>query len=377
MKVYRRNSTLGVKKSGLTLGRKIVIITLLVLLSLSCFEKEAEGSANAPHLPNTVVYQGSSYIGDQIFALGTVISVKIYDSEDASILQDLFLYVEELEQLLSRTMPGSDIYHINREAGNLFPGSVEVSPVTVELLEEALWFSRLSDGRFDPTIAPLVALWDIGGENPYVPTPLEVEALLPYVNYKDVRIAGNRVELKRHMALDLGAIAKGFIGDKMAEFLQDRGVESALINLGGNVLTLGTKPNNVPFRIGIQNPMALRNTSLGVVQLSNLSVVSSGVYERYIEMDGEQYHHILDPSTGYPVENEVLQVSVLSRESVDGDGFSTALFSMGFEEGMALALVQKQIDVAFIMKDQTIYMTKGFDDIFTLEDKSFKVVVVQ
>ncbi len=356
-------------------------------------------AVNTPAVNTSTAKQvSSSYIADQTFALGTVVSVKIYDSTDTSIFPKLFEYLRELESLLSRTMPDSDIYRINQTAAEALDNtrsaatlgsvattqsgantqsatvSVAVSPYTEELIHKALHFSKVSYGGFDPTIAPLVSLWDIGGMDARVPEPAEIAKLLGFVDYRKLVVKNGLVSLEPGMSLDLGAIAKGYIGDKMVGFLSQQGVQSALINLGGNVITMGTKPGNKPFNIGIQNPIALRNTSLGIITLSNTSIVSSGTYERYFEKDGVRYHHILDATTGYPVRNNILQVSVLSEDSVDGDGYSTALFAMGLEEGLKLALSDTRIEAAFITDSQEIYMTPGFAENFRLEDTSFTVV---
>ncbi len=344
--------------------KRTIIILLLSMLLLSCNES-AESSPTS-----------SGYIHDQSFALGTVVTVKIYDSNDTSIFPEIFAYIDELEETFSKTIEGSDIYRINEEGQSPSPAPVQVSHETSELIIKALEFSELSEGRFEPTIAPLVSLWDIGGIRPYLPSNEEIQELLPYVDYQKVSVdqETNSVQVGPNMALDLGAIAKGYIGDKVVEKLQEKGVSQALINLGGNVITLGSKPGDKPFLIGVQNPLAARNIPLGIIRLKDTSIVSSGTYERFMEVDGVVYHHILDPETGYPVDNDILQVTILSDESVDGDGYSTSLFAMGLEDGLALAHREEGIEAAFVTKDLSIYLTPGFLEVFTLEDDSFTIV---
>ncbi len=344
--------------------KRTLILLLLTILLIGCDSSESNQSMS------------SGYIQDQSFALGTVVSIKIYDSNDTSIFPSIFAYIDELEEVFSKVIEGSDIYRINEEGKQPSPQPVEVSEETIELLVQALEFSTLSGGRFEPTIAPIVSLWDIGGMNPYLPKDEEIQELLPYVNYQNVVVDQEAltVQVAHGMALDLGAIAKGYIGDKVVERLKDEGISQALINLGGNVITLGSKPGDKPFLIGIQNPLAARNIPLGVIKLKDTSIVSSGTYERFMEINGVVYHHILDPETGSPVDNEILQVTILSDKSVDGDGYSTTLFSMGLEKGLALANSTEGIEAAFVTKDLSIYPTAGFLEIFTLEDASFTVV---
>ncbi len=344
--------------------KRISIILLLSMLLLSCNSSEESTTVS------------SGYIHDQSFALGTVVSIKIYDSNDTSVFSEIFSYIDDLEAIFSRTIEGSDIYRINEEGQSSSPQPVQVSQEVAELLVEALHFSELSQGRFEPTIAPLVSLWDIGGVRPYLPRDEEIQEILPFIDYQKVSVDQNTntVQIGQNMAIDLGAIAKGYIGDRVVEKLKAKGISQALINLGGNVITMGAKPGDKPFLIGVQNPLAARNIPLGVIRLKDTSIVSSGTYERFMEVDGVVYHHILDPETGYPVDNEILQVTILSDESVDGDGYSTTLFAMGLEEGLALAHSIEGIEAAFVTKDLSIYPTPGFLEVFTLEDDSFTIV---
>ncbi len=344
--------------------KRTIIILLLSMLLLSCNSSEETTTVS------------SGYIHDQSFALGTVVSIKIYDSNDTSIFPEIFSYIDELEKTFSRTIEGSDVYRINQEGQSSSPAPVQVTHATSELLAKALEFSKLSQGRFEPTIAPLVSLWDIGGIQPYLPKYEEIQALLPLVDYQKVLVdtTAQTVQIGKSMSIDLGAIAKGYIGDKVVEKLQEKGISQALINLGGNVITVGSKPGDKPFLIGVQNPLAARNIPLGIIKIKDTSIVSSGTYERFMEVDGVVYHHILDSETGYPVDNDILQVTILSDESVDGDGYSTTLFAMGLEEGFALARNTEGIEAAFVTKDLSIRATPGFLKVFTLEDNSFTIV---
>ncbi len=307
------------------------------------------------------------------FILGTVVRFKLYDPPKPKLFEELFAEIREYENLLSLNIPGSHISRINAAAGE---NPVEVDPAVFEVIQEGLRYGRLSGGRFDITIGPLVNLWHIGYDDARVPSPEEIEAALPLADLAKVVTdpAAHTVGLtKPGMQMDLGAIAKGFIADRIAESLKSRGYERGIINLGGNVLALGSKPGNQPFRIGIQNPWEPRGASVGVLELEDLSLVSSGDYERFFIEDGVKYHHILDTATGYPVENSLTAVTIVSERSVDGDGLSTTVFAMGLEKGYALIESLEGIEAIFITKDKKVYLTPGIEPIFTLSPGEFVV----
>lgn len=183
------------------------------------------------------------------------------------------------------------------------------------------------------------------------------------VNYEDVTIEGNKLTFaKEGMGLDLGAIAKGYIADKMKEFLVSKGVKSATINLGGNVLCIGKKTDNTPFRIGIQKPFADRSETIAILDIEDKSVVSSGIYERYFEKDGTFYHHILNPDTGYPYDNHLVSVTIISDQSMDGDGLSTSCFALGLEKGMELINSLPDVHAVFITDDYQLHYSDHFQE---------------
>jgi len=305
------------------------------------------------------------------FILGTVVRIKLYDPPQPKLFDELFAEIREYENLLSLNLPDSHISRINNAAGTK---PVVVDPEVFEVIQEGLRYGALSKGRFDITIGPLVNLWHIGYDDARVPAPEEIEAALPLVDLNRVvtEPAENRVGLETPgMLMDLGAIAKGFIADRIAESLRGRGYERGIINLGGNVLTLGAKPGDVPFRIGIQNPWEPRGESVGVLELVDLSLVSSGDYERFFIEDGIKYHHILDTATGHPVDNSLTAVTIVSKRSVDGDGLSTSVFAMGLEKGYTLIESLEGIEAIFITKDKKVYLTPGIESIFALSPGEF------
>ena len=298
------------------------------------------------------------------FLLDTVVSIKIYKSRDKELLEQAFARIDKLEKLLSRYSPESDISRFNRaDTGE----TVDMSPETIAVLNLALDYASSSNGAFDPTIGPLVDLWDIGGDFPRVPEPDEIAKTLPLVNYKQLQIDAVHAAVAAKipgMILDLGGIAKGWIADNIVDFLQKQGAKYILVNLGGNVRVVGGKPNGGGFLIGMQDPFSERGDYVGIFTLSSGSVVSSGVYERYFESDGTRYHHILDTNTGWPIDNGVAAVTVISQFSADGDALSTTLFALGVDAGLELAAALDEVEAAFITTDGTIVLTPGAAALF-------------
>lgn len=289
------------------------------------------------------------------FHFDTVITITLYDSKDDKILNTCFDYCKEFENLVSRTIESSDISMINHANGQ----PVEVSDTTIELLKKGIEFGELTDGAFDITIAPLSELWDIKNNPGNIPSETDIKEALSHVNYKDIMIEGNTVALTDpKAAIDLGGIAKGYMADQLKEFLLSEGITSAIINLGGNVLTIGEKPDGTFFNIGIQKPFDEQNATITSVQVKDSSVVTSGSYERYFEVNDTIYHHILNTETGYPCDNELLSVTILSEESVDGDALSTTCFALGLEEGQKLIESLEGIDAIFVTEEFEIIDTR-------------------
>lgn len=285
----------------------------------------------------------------------TVVQIDIYDSDDISLIEQCFDYCREFEQTVSRTIETSEIYRLNHANGN----PVEVSNVTLELIKKGIEYGDLTNGKFDITIAPLSELWNFKGNAGTVPSEVDILESLSHVNYKNIVIDGNKVSLTDpKSALDLGGIAKGYMADNLKEYLIHKGVESALINLGGNILAIGTKPNGVPFNLGIQKPFDKQGTIITSVKAKDSSVVTSGVYERYFKVDDVLYHHILNSETGYPCNNGLFGVTILSKKSVDGDALSTSCFLLGSEDGMKLIESLDGVDAIFITENYELIDTR-------------------
>ena len=306
--------------------------------------------------------------------MGTVISVTLYDSTDEQILDKVFDKVKELEETFSINETGTEVDKINENAGI---EAVKVSDDTMTVVKEGIYYSELSNGKFDITIGPLVKLWSIGLPEAKVPTQEEIDTIVPLTNYKDVVVdeANNTVFLtKPGMMLDLGGIAKGYSADVISQMLTAEGVKSAIIDLGGNIFAHGEKLSGDAWKIGIQNPFSTRGEIVGAISVTNKSIVTSGVYERYIEKDGVKYHHILNPETGYPYENDIAGITIISDKSSTGDALSTSVFALGIDEGIKFIENLDNVDAIFVTKDNGIYLTSGIKDNFELRDDNFKVM---
>jgi len=325
-------------------------------------------------LPGDDSDSSNEYSEKSGFLLGTVIRVKIYGSDDSELFKDIFRKVSEYESLLSVNIDESQVSAVNMAAG---VDPVKVDPLVMDVVLRGLEYSELSEGRFDITIGPLVDLWHIGHEDARIPAEGEIESLLPLIDYTQLSVDSDNETIylpESGMSMDLGGIAKGYIADRIGEILTEAGRESALINLGGNVLVVGSKPDGTSFRIGVQNPSSDRGEYLGVVAVDGKSVVSSGAYERFLEVEGVRYHHILSPFSGYPVETDIDQVTIVSEHSIDGDGLSTTVFALGVEKGMALIESIDGIDAVFITPDKKVYLTAGLADSFYLTDPDFTLI---
>ncbi|SHF10485.1 FAD:protein FMN transferase [Alkalibacter saccharofermentans] len=333
----------------------VIIAIILLFLTASCSAPKEE------------------MISKNDFLLNTVVSVRLYDvdKEAETIIDDSFKLISELEGLLSVHVEGSDLDKLKDNSGR---GPVEVSKYTIEVIERSLEYSEITDGRFDITAGPLIDLWRINPPEGYVPSNDEVIEVQKHIDYRKVIVDKEKrtVELlDEDMVPNLGAIAKGYIADKVKDLLVERGIEHAIINLGGNILLVGDRPVNQDFRIGVQDPDAPRNSYIGVINATDKSIVSSGDYERYFERDGIRYHHILDPFTGYPTDNEIRQVSIVSEESMDGDALSTVIFLMGLDKGLEIINSMENVEAIFVTKEHELVITQGLKDSFDFDENNY------
>jgi len=307
--------------------------------------------------------------GEQVFsyhylAMDTSIDLRLQaqSRQEAEAARDeLFAEIKRLEKLFSRTLSGSDISMINKMAGK---EAVEVSPETLELIYMALDFALLSEGAFDPTIAPLLDLWGFLGSQYRLPGSQEIEAALHLADYRLLQLdRENRIVFlpQNGMALDLGGIAKGYIVDRGLKLLSEAGIDHALLNAGGDIGILGSRPDGTPWRIGVRHPRR-EDQYIAVLPLSGGAVVTSGDYERVFEEGGRRYHHILDPETGQPA-HSLASVTIIAPTAVKADALSTAVFVMGAERGLALVERLPDIEAILVTTEMEILASTGLQEL--------------
>lgn len=346
--------------------KKRIFILFITMLSISLF------------LSGCVEKKTNEPLSRTEYLMDTVITIKIYDKKDEKILDLAFDRLKEIENRMSNTISDSDISIVNQNAG--------INPVAVHddvyyVLERAKHFAEISNGAYDPTIGPLVDLWGIShkskeGSNE-IPSDSEIKKSREKVDYKKLDLLeGNQVFLKeKGMKLDLGGIAKGFAADDVKKIMIDNGVNSAILDLGGNVYAVGEKNAGEYWNIGVQNPFSTQGDNLGILKVKDSSIVTSGDYERYFEVNGKRYHHIIDSKTGYPAENELTGVSIISKKSIDGDALSTTLFVLGIKDGTKLLKQLEDVDAIFITKSGEVYISKELHKSFELANKNLKLKI--
>lgn len=261
----------------------------------------------------------------------TVVSVTLYDTDDEQLLRDCFALLAEKETILSRTLCGSELYCLNHHKAEEAVLSEDLAAV----FSLGLSMQMPSAGKFDLSVAPLCELWNFSSDHVHRPTDSAIADALKKTGSSRISLSGNVLHNPDARTFDVGAIAKGYMADCLSDFLKSRGVASALINLGGNVLTIGSKPDGASFRIGIKMPFSSGEMA-GTVEIQDLSVVTSGIYERCFVEDNVLYHHLLDATTGLPASGNLLSVTVVCRDSALADTLSTVLFLLGREKGTAL-----------------------------------------
>jgi len=335
----------------------LIIVLLLVSVGYNIFNKKD-------------TYTTTNYY------LDTVNNVSILNTRKSKadkLLPQVDKIILDIHNKMSAQISSSEITAINKSAG-IKP--VKVSRDTFDVIKRAEYYSKITNHKFDISIGPITSLWNIGNEKARIPADSEIKPLLELVNYKDIILdeKNSTVFLKKHrMKLDVGAIAKGYCADKVANFLKTEGVKDAIINLGGNVYVFGNNKQGENFNIGIQDPTTPEQKPLGKVNLTDKSVVTSGVYERYIEKDGKIYHHMLDPETGYPFDNNLQSVTIIAKKSVDADALSTSTFGLGIENGTKLINSIDGVDAIFITKDKKIYTTKNLKGKLEISNPSFEL----
>lgn len=322
--------------------RKIWLAVLLCLALCSCAKTEYKKS---------------------IFAMDTVMDLTVYD-EDALLSAEA--EIKRIDALLNRGNENSEIYQINNKK------TAEVSSETAELIKTAVGISEKTNGAFDITTAPVTDLWGFYGGNFRVPTESELKTALDGVGYEKIQLNGRNVAMSENTSIDLGGIGKGYASDRVMEVLKNNNVKSAVISLGGNVRTLGKKPNGQAWKIGITDPMD-KSQIFGTVSVTDSAVVTSGGYQRYFEADGVTYHHIIDPDTGRSAQSGLASVTVIAKSGTIADGLSTALFVMGLDKSAEFWREDGGFEAVFVDDNGEIYVTAGIADTFS-SDKNYSVI---
>ena len=288
------------------------------------------------------------------------------DADDPRVLDDVAALCDRYELLLSRVDPASELFRLNHAGGR----PLAVDPELGAFVETALSYCRRVDGLFDVTMGSATQLWDFKRQT--VPAPEDVAAALEHVDFRAVAVDGATVTLRDPLAcIDLGGIAKGYIADGILALLRERGVERALVNLGGNVAVMGGKPDGTPWRVGIRKPLPSSALplldSFATVAVRDGSVVTSGVYERAFEQGGTLYHHILDPRTGFPAQTDLLSATLVARTSLDADGLTTALVIMGADDALAFVEADPELEAVLVTVEGDVLATSGIGDAVPFE----------
>lgn len=319
----------------------------------------------------------ASPVSDTEFVLNTTVTIRIYAISDTAsgrnfssraqeLIADSFALCRSYESVFSRTNPSSELYAVNSRKESVVSGDgsavCTVSDDLAGLIALGLDYSEQSDGAFDITVAPLSDLWNFSAANPHAPSDTAIQEVLSAIGYQNISLDNNQLTVSNpDTRLDLGAVAKGYIADRIADYLRQQGVTSAILDLGGNILCIGNNPSGRPFSIAVQDPFSERGDTILTLSIEDLSVVSSGIYERCFTENGTFYHHILNPKTGYPYDNGLASVTILCASSADADALSTTCFSLGAEQGIALLDRTPAACGIFIMTDGTILYSEGAD----------------
>lgn len=291
--------------------------------------------------------------------LNTYVSITLQEGGSQHIADEALKLCDYYEKIFSAQLETSLLFRLN-EQGSLTVDTEEGRELE-DLIKTGIHYGDLTEGALDIGIEPLTGLWNFGNEDERVPSKQEITEALAESDYRTIEISGTQIKLNG-CKIDLGAVAKGRIGDRIRTYLLEQGVTSAVINLGGNILCIGDKPDGSAYTIGIQKPFGGSNDVAVTLSIRDMSVVTSGIYERYFYKDGVFYHHILDPATGYPSDNRLQSVTILSDNSTVCDCLSTGCFVLGQEKATKLIESMKGVYAIFIDSDNQITWTKGAEN---------------
>ncbi len=312
-------------------------------------------------------YETVSYT-DTREAIGTIVTITLYDTEAhpftkdelKTITDELFEEADRLEHIFSAKLDDSELSLLNSSA---FNNELSVSSELFDIFDISLNYCYLSNGGFDISLGKLISLWNIGSENPYLPSDTELSPLINKNGWKHIILNKENQTISynsNNFSVDLGAIAKGYIGDKLKELAKNKGIECAMFSLGGNIITIGERYTGGNWTIGITNPFS-PDSVIGTLKTSDMSVVTSGDYERYFTKDGIRYHHILDGSTGYPCSSGIVSCTIIGASSAHCDALSTSCFALGVTDGLNLIENIDGYEALLIDDDGNIHTSSGMD----------------
>lgn len=305
-------------------------------------------------------------VQQQFFAMDTVMSIRADTAGSEDAIAKAIQEINRLESLFSRTRTDSEVSQLNVN------GTCTLSPDTLSVIETALEWHEKTHGAFDITITPISSAWGFSGtKEHHIPPQAELSSLLPLVDSSAVILQGSLCTLtKEQMEIDLGGIAKGYASGRAEQVLRENGIESALLDLGGNITAIGSKSDGSPWRIAIQDP---QNSSsiIGTLSLQDCSAITSGGYQRFFELDGTTYHHIIDPANGYPANSGLLSTTVICTNPTLGDLLSTATFILGEKDALNLWRTESGFELVLITEDQRIVVTSGLKDKFKPSNNTY------
>ena len=341
------------KKAAIILKRTAVAAMCVILAAgMTACGKKADSAQSES------VSENDKYSSD-IFAMDTYMSLTAYGAKAEDAVTEAIHEIQRLDAMFSVGNTDSDVTTANMQ------GSATVSDETAYLVEQSLEISRKTDGAFDITIYPVMELWGFTTKNYKVPQADELQETLKRVSYENVSLKDHELVLKNNAQIDFGGIAKGYTSSRVMQIFKEYGIEHGMVNLGGNVQTLGTKTDGTAWRVAIQSPQG-GNQYLGILETSDQAVITSGGYERYFEENGVTYHHIIDPKTGYPSDSDLTSVTIVCADGTKADALSTSFFVMGLKRAESFyENTDLDFDVILLTKDNQIYISEGIAQNFT------------
>ena len=351
--------------------KKLVIVLMILSIIIACGCSESSGSRNNNKANNSNSEKDDSESQTtELFAMDTYMTLTAYGKNADKALNEASDAIKELDALLSTEDENSEIYILNQN------GSAELSDVSSDLMRKSIEINNETDGAFDPAVYPLMKLWGFTTQQYKVPNDSEIQEILPKTDFSKIGFDANTGNVNFElsgMGIDFGGIAKGYTSAKIMDIFKDNDLTGGLVSLGGNVQVMGSKPDGNLWRVAIQNPDENADY-LGVLEINDKAVITSGGYERYFEQNGKRYHHILDPKTGSPVISDLQSVTIVSDDGTLADGYSTSLFIMGLDKAIEFWKENSdKFDMILYTNDEKLYVSSGISNDFS-SDFEYKVI---